>query len=201
MKQVIDHLKKVDPVLGAVIDRLDEFPSLKPRDTRHYFESLTSEIIGQQLSGKVADVIFDRFTKLFPSGEITPRLLLQLQHEQLRSTGMSNSKARFLKDLAEKVINKSLKLEDLINLDNETVIKELMQVKGIGPWTAEMFLMFTLGREDIFSHGDLGLKNAIKKLYRIESPTRDQVEEISKKWSPYRTFACRILWQSLELKD
>jgi DNA-3-methyladenine glycosylase II len=201
MKKIIDHFKQNDPILAKVVLRLEELSLLKPKGVDEYFEALTSNIIGQQLSGKVADVIFARFTKLFENQQITPKAVLSLTHQELRDTGMSNSKAKFLKDLAEKVSTGELNLHTLHDLDNESVIKELTRVKGIGPWTSEMFLIFTLGREDVFSHGDLGLKNAIKKLYNLEDPTREQVEGLSLKWSPYRSYACRILWKSLEFKD
>jgi len=128
-------------------------------------------------------------------------MLLKLSDKKIRSCGTSNSKVSFLKDLAAKVLKNDLKLNKLDKLSDDLVIKELTKVKGIGPWTAEMFLMFTLGREDIFSHGDLGLKNAIKKLYKFKKePTRKQIEKIVEIWKPYRTYASRILWKSLEIK-
>jgi DNA-3-methyladenine glycosylase II len=100
------------------------------------------------------------------------------------------------------VLDKTIHLEKLDKLSNEEIIRELTQVKGIGPWTAEMFLMFSLKREDVFSHGDLGLRNAIQKIYGFkEKPTIQQVEKIIKKWSPYKTYACRILWKSLMIKE
>ena len=109
-------------------------------------------------------------------------------------------KVKYIKDLAQKTLDKTLDLSKLTNMTDGDVLTELTKVKGIGPWTAEMFLMFTLGREDVFSHGDLGLKNAIKKLYGFKKdPSKKQVEKIVNKWSPYRTFACRILWKSLEI--
>ncbi len=112
---------------------------------------------------------------------------------------MSWSKVRFVRDLADKVSAKFIQLPQLAQLSNEEVITELTKVKGIGPWTAEMFLMFTLGREDVFSFGDLGLAKAIQKLYNLkQKPTRKQLEKITKKWSPYRTHAALVLWKSLD---
>ncbi|MEK9143248.1 MAG: DNA-3-methyladenine glycosylase 2 family protein [Patescibacteria group bacterium] len=161
---------------------------------------LCDDIIGQQLSSKVADVLIVRFHKLFPGNRITPRAVLALSEETLRGTGMSWSKTRFIRDLAQHVLTKSIQLDQLAKLSDQDVIKELTKVKGIGPWTAEMFLMFTLGREDVFSYGDLGLRNAIKKLYGFKKdPTIKQMEKIVNKWKPYRTYAARILWKSLEL--
>ena len=126
---------------------------------------------------------------------------MKIPDQKIRDAGLSWAKVKYLKDLADKVKNKVIHLEKLDTLSNEEVITELTKVKGIGPWTAEMFLMFTLGREDVFSHGDLGLKNAIKKLYGFKKdPTRKQVEKIIARWTPYKTYACRILWKSLEIK-
>src|SRR5258708_7157987 len=192
------HFKKVDPVYFEVISKYDDLEigtSLAPKE---YFVALCREILGQQLSGKVADVIYNRFKLLFPKQQITAKSLLKLSHEQLRATGMSNSKVKFLQDLAQKVESKELSLADLASLDDEGVIKELTKVKGIGPWTAEMFLIFALGREDVFSFGDLGLNNALKKIYDIKTGTKEEIELIVAKWSPYRSYACRILWKSLD---
>ncbi len=199
-KKVFLHFQTVDPTLASLIKK---FPieDVTSRNPRYYFVSLCREIIGQQLSGRVADVLCDRFMKLFPKLKVTPHEVSVLSEETLRNTGMSWSKARFIKDLAQKVMIREVKLDHLHTMSDEDVVQELMKVKGIGPWTAEMFLMFSLGREDIFSHGDLGLRRAIQKLYHFKKePTRKQIEKISRKWSPYRTYACRILWNSLEIK-
>ncbi|MBI3956132.1 DNA-3-methyladenine glycosylase 2 family protein [Candidatus Gottesmanbacteria bacterium] len=195
-KHILAHFRAVDPVLFSLAQTItfEEHPIRSPD---LYFVSLCSEIIGQQLSGRVADVLFERFEKLFSRRRVTPRGVLRLSEETLRGTGMSWSKARFIRDLAQKVLSKSIQLAQLPDQD---VIKELTKVKGIGPWTAEMFLMFTLGREDVFSYGDLGLRKAMKKLYGFKKdPTVRQMERIVNKWKPYRTFAARILWKSLEL--
>ena len=199
-QQIREHFSQADPVLSKLIDQVSEIEDLLSRDSSQFFVSLCDEIISQQLSGKVATVIFERFKNLFKGEVITPYLVLKLSHEQLRSTGMSNAKARFIKDLSEKVLSGELDLVNIIALENSQVVEQLTKVKGIGPWTAEMFLMFTLGREDIFSHGDLGLKNAIKKIYQLDSPTKEEIEKIVSKWSPFKTYACRILWKSLEIK-
>jgi len=197
-KEITLHFQTVDPVLASLTDKV-ALPTIT-RST-DYFVHLCREIVGQQLSGKVADVIFARFEKLFSRKKITPPAVLKFSEEMLRSTGMSWSKTRFIRDLAQTVVNKDIHLKELVEKSNEEVIKELTKIKGIGPWTAEMFLMFTLGREDVFSHGDLGLKRAIQNLYHFKKePTRKQIEKISRKWSPYRTWACRILWNSLDQK-
>ncbi|MBP9719030.1 MAG: DNA-3-methyladenine glycosylase 2 family protein [Candidatus Levybacteria bacterium] len=197
MKHIRDHFQKVDVILFAALEQTGGLEEISSRHT-DYFVALCDEIVSQQLSGKVATVIFERFRKLFPKGNITAKAVLKLTHEQLRAVGMSNAKAKYIKDLAEKVVNQEISLDALVIMENEQVIEELTKIKGIGRWTAEMFLMFTLKRKDIFSHGDLGLKNAIKKLYLLENPTKEQIEIITIKWSPYRTYACRILWNSLD---
>lgn len=197
-KLLLNHFQKVDPILFSVAQTitLEEHAIRSPN---RYFVSLCSEIIGQQLSGRVADVLFDRFEKLFPKRTVTPKRVLATSEAVLRGTGMSWSKTRFMRDLAQHVLTKSVQLDQLAQLPDQDVIKELTKVKGIGPWTAEMFLMFTLGREDVFSYGDLGLRNAIKKHYGFKKdPTVKQMEKIANKWKPYRSYAARILWKSLE---
>ena len=169
-KKVIEHFKKVDSELHAIIEKIETLEQWHRRHHEDYFLELCGNIIGQQLSGKAADTIYGRFEKLFTKKKIIPENVLKIPDQKLRDVGMSWSKVRYVKDLAQKVKDKTLKLEKLENMADNEVIGELIKVKGIGPWTAEMFLMFTLGREDVFSHGDLGLNNAIKKLYK-KTPT------------------------------
>lgn len=197
-KKVLVHFQSVDPILFAVCKQSKPITLQKSQD---YFSDLVEAIICQQLSDKAGATIFGRFQKLFPKEKITPESVLSLTDAAIRSVGPSWSKVRFIKNLAQAVADGTLELGAFDGRSDEEVIKALTQIKGIGPWTAEMFLMFTLGREDVFSHGDLGLKRAIKNLYRFKKePTRKQIEKISRKWSPYRTYACRILWRSLEVK-
>lgn len=198
-QKIVNHFKKVDPVLYSIIERIDPLEEIKPRRPKEYFYSLCREIINQQLADKAAYAIFNRFLNLFPKQKVIPSFIVKLTEHDLRNTGMSWAKARYIKDLASKMHNKEVKLEKLQNMNNEKAINELVKIKGIGQWTAEMFLMFSLGKEDIFSFGDLGLRRAIEKLYKIENLTKDQAEKITFKWSPYRTYACRILWSSLEI--
>lgn len=198
MDKALKHFKKVDPILYEIAIRVEPFEFKKSND---YFVSLTREIIGQQLSGRVADVIFERFENLFPKRKITAKHLLTIPDQKLRDVGTSWGKVSFLKDLAQKVLNGEVNLKTIDNLENEEVVELLLKVKGIGPWTAEMFLMFALNRPDVFSAGDLGLKNAIVKLYKLkDKPSNEELIKISSKWSPHRTTACRILWGSLEIK-
>ncbi|MEK7534240.1 MAG: DNA-3-methyladenine glycosylase 2 family protein [Patescibacteria group bacterium] len=195
LKKIKNHFKKVDPILYKAIKDLYLLEKVAPKD---YFAKLCGEIINQQLSDKASATIYKRFQMLYSNGKITPGHALKLSHQKLRATGTSNAKVRFIKGLAQKVVNRELKLEELDSMTDEEVIKELTKIKGIGPWTAEMFVMFALARPDVFSHGDLGLRKAIKKLYGFKrEPTRKQIEKITKKWSPYRTCACTILWQNL----
>ena len=195
--KILDHFKKNDIILYEAAVEYDEPLELKVRED--LFSHLCEDIIGQQLSGRVSDVIFGRFVKLFPDKKPAPKQVRKKTVEELRAVGMSNAKARFIIDLATKVDDGMVKLQHLEAKSNEEVIVELTRVKGIGPWTAEMFLMFSLGRPDVFSTGDLGLKQAIQKLYKIKNePTTKQLLEISAPWSPYRTYACCVLWNVLE---
>ncbi len=200
-KKIKEHFRKKDRTLYTVIEKIQPLDLPESSHPTKFFENLCREIVGQQLSGKAADTIYGRFVKLFPKGTITPKAVLKIPDKKLRAAGMSWSKVSFIKDLAKKVSEKEVLLEKLTELDNPSVIAELTKIKGIGPWTAEMFLMFTLGREDVFSHGDLGLRKAIKNLYKFKKdPTKKQIEKIAARWVPYRTYASRILWESLEIK-
>lgn len=201
-KKVSEHLKKTDPKLHKILEKVykihgDELFSLKRQE--FLFDELVESIVSQQLSIKASDAIYKRIIDLMPRKFLNPENLLKIKDENLRKAGLSFGKIKYLKDLSEKVKSGELNLKKLEVMENEEVIKELTQVKGIGKWTAEMFLMFALGRPDVFSHGDLGLKNAIKKIYGFDEYKIEIAEEIVIKWSPYRTFAARILWRSLDV--
>ena len=199
-KRIKAHFRKVDPILFGVINKI-ELVSRQLPNSDQYFEELCDSIVSQQLAGRAAETIFNRFKSLFPKSKITPAKTLRLKDEDLRKVGLSRAKAAYIKDLAQRVNSGELNLEKISQLSDEEVITELTKVKGIGRWTAEMFLMFTLGREDIFSVGDLGLNNAIVRLYGLkDKPTKVYLEELSFKWSPYRSMACRILWKSLTVE-
>lgn len=192
------HFKKVDPILYKVAIKIELTKQIKPED---YFIDLVESIVSQQLSIKAADTIFGRFEKLFKNEKINPKELLTIQDQKIRKAGISFSKIKYIKGIAEAIINKQLDLKKLDSMTDEEVIGELIKLKGVGQWTAEMFLMFTLRRTDIFSAGDLGLQNAMIKIYKLKTkPTTTELLEISKKWSPHRTIASRILWKSLESK-
>lgn len=200
-KLITDHFQTADPLLHEWILKIQKLPPFKPINPDRYFTRLCDDIVSQQLSGKAAATIFSRFNKLFNNDTITPDELLQIPHEKLRAAGLSNTKANYVKNLAQHVLDGSLTLDRLPKLTDEEVIAELTKVKGIGRWTAEMFLIFSLGREDVFSHGDLGLRNGLKKIYKFKrEPSKKRIEAIVKKWSPYKSFASRILWKCLEIK-
>lgn len=195
---VASHFRRVDPVLAGIANKIRPFTIERSKDP---FSDLIESIICQQLSEKAGETIFGRFQKLFSGGSISPKKLLSLPDEQIRTVGTSWSKVVYIKNIARAVVFGELNLPKLEKLDDEAVVAELTKIKGIGRWTAEMFLMFTLGREDVFSYGDLGLRKAMKKLYGFKKdPTMKQMGRIVNKWKPYRTWAARILWRSLDLE-
>jgi DNA-3-methyladenine glycosylase II len=195
---VVSYFRSVDPVLSSVLDRI-EIPTLVSSDTP--FFSLIESIISQQLSVKAGDTIVKRFLTLIPNQKVTPEAVLKIPREKLREVGMSWNKADYIHNIARAVTNGDIDFAHLDTLTNEELITNLTKIKGIGKWTAEMFLMFSLGREDVFSVGDVGLQRAIQKLYGFKKkPSPKTLIRISNKWKPYRTYACRILWRSLDQK-
>ncbi len=171
--------------------------TIKPSVHKDYFESLCGDIVGQQLSGRVADVIFERF-KVAIGGKINPNSIIAIEGQKLRDCGMSWGKVSFVKDLALKTKSGELQTKKLANLPDEEVIKELVVVKGIGRWTAEMFLMFGLGRPDVFPVDDLGIKKGFEKVTGKKWDKVKSAKFAQKHWSPYRTMASWYLWRSLE---
>lgn len=198
MREIELHFKRVDPAMAALMRKHKLKPSRRPTENR--FEYLTLTILYQQLSTKAAGTIAGRFRALYKTKEFPkPAHILKTPDETLRGVGISWSKIKYIKDLAEKVALKHINIEILEQLSDEEVITELTKVKGIGRWTAEMFLMSALGRPDIFSLGDLGLKTAIKKLYGYKQlPSDRTILRHSRLWSPHRTTAARLLWASLD---
>lgn len=194
------YFKKTDSKIYAVIKDVDFKEWYKePKTDRDYFTHLCYEIIAQQLSGKAASTITGRFKKLFPRGYVTAEKLSKIPDIKLREVGMSWSKVSFLKDLADKTLKKEIRYNKFHGMSDEDVMEELMQVKGIGPWTAEMFLMFALGREDVFSHADLGLRNGMKKVYGLKNvPDAKKADKITESWKPYRSYGCFALWRSVD---
>lgn len=198
MQKVIRHFEAVDPQMAELARKHKLKPSRRPTENR--FEYLALTILYQQLSTKAAGTIAGRFRALYKTKDFPkPAQILKTPDEALRGVGISWSKIKYIKDLAEKVQKKEVELEEIEELEDEAVIAELIKVKGIGRWTAEMFLMSALGRPDIFSLGDLGLKTAIKKLYGYKQlPSDRTILRHSRLWSPHRTTAARLLWASLD---
>jgi DNA-3-methyladenine glycosylase II len=183
-----------DKYIGPLIKKYG-YCQIKKRPKSKYFESLVSAIIGQQLSVKAADTIFGRLKKTV--GEITPNGVLKKRNLTLRNCGLSNAKVAYVKDLARSVKSGKVEIHKMDKLDDETIINELVAVKGIGPWTAEMFLMFTLARPDIFPIDDLGLGNGFKKVIGKSLKAKKKLA-FSLRWKPWRTAASWYLWSSLE---
>ena len=198
MKHMLRHFQKNDYRLYEYMIKVGKLYKIKKDRPANYFHRLCKEIICQQLSNKAGDAIHDRFLKLFSRRLIRPLDVLKLSHETLRGSGISNAKARYIKNLAEAIINKTLPITKLDAMTDEEIIVALTKVKGIGRWTAEMFLIFVLGRENVFSHGDLGLKKGLIKVYGFKKePARKRVEKIVGRWSPYKSYASRVLWECL----
>ncbi len=197
MRKAINHLKKSDPVLRAIIERIGPCRmEFGPPE----FHSLAESILYQQLNGKAAATIFERFVAL-AGDPPTPEGILKLTDEQLRSVGLSKQKSAYLKDLSEKTKAGLLDFSRLGDLPDEEVIEHLTQVKGIGVWTAQMFLMFTLKRPDVLPTGDYGVQAAVKRHYKKRKmPKPKDMEKIARAWSPYRSMACWYLWRSLDIK-
>ena len=224
MRKALIHLKKCDPVMREIIKRIGP---CNMRFRPPEFHSLAEAIVYQQLNGKAAVAIFKRFTAL--AGEpLTPQGIIKLSDAQMRSAGLSKQKSSYLKDLAAKTAAGSVDFCRLAELPDAEVIEHLTQVKGIGVWTAQMFLMFTLKRENVLPTGDFGVRMAIYRHYldvqrakiaakksstaeksaaakkarkrKIKLPTPKQMEKIAKRWEPYRSVACWYLWQSIDTK-
>jgi 3-methyladenine DNA glycosylase/8-oxoguanine DNA glycosylase len=220
MRKAILHLKKCDPVLRAIIDRVGPYRIEYGEPT---FHSLAEAIIYQQLNGKAALTIFKRFAAL-AGDPLTPEGILKVTPEQMRSVGLSKQKSSYLIDMAERASRGELDFSRLSEMSDAEVIEHLTQVKGVGVWTAHMFLMFSLRRADILPTGDFGIRMAMfnhyldKRLRRnapksengkapararkrkIVLPKPEQMEKIAKLWAPYRSVACWYLWRSLDTK-
>jgi DNA-3-methyladenine glycosylase II len=197
MRKAVNHLKKSDPVLRAIIERVGP---CRMEFGLPEFSSLAEAIVYQQLNGKAAVTIFNRFAAL--AGEpLTPEGILKLTDAQLRSVGLSKQKSAYLKDLAAKTSAGLLDFARLPDLTDEEVIQHLTQVKGIGVWTAHMFLMFSLRRPNVLPTGDYGVQVAMRKHYKKRKlPKPKDMEKIAKAWAPYRSVACWYMWRSLDIK-
>lgn len=191
--KAIKHLSK-DPLMKKLITE-NKKPVVRNRGTN--FKILASSIVYQQLAGKAAATIYGRFENLV--GKVTPENVSKLTVEQLRSAGLSNMKASYMLDLAAKFQDGTIKYRSFKKMSNEEIIENLTQVKGIGPWTSQMFLMFGLNREDVYSPFDYALKKGIQNLLKLdELPTNKEAEKIAERWAPYRTVASIYLWKSID---
>lgn len=185
------ELARVDPILGVHIKTQGSIPS---RPSRDYFEALSSSIISQQISVKAAAKIFDRFQNVT---RLQPETVTTLSESDVKGIGLSGQKWRYIHDLAEHFVRDSAIFNHLDSLKDDEIIEELTRIKGIGVWTAQMFLIFTLHRPDVFAPDDRGLQLAVEKLYE-RTFTRAELETFAQRWAPYRSTACLHLWRSLD---
>jgi len=199
--RAIAHLRRADPVLRALVDEIGVDGLGDPRRGRpaDHYGALVRSIVGQQLSTRAARAIYARLTDRYGGRAPTPGEVLADDPEELRAAaGLSRAKVTFLRSLAEHILDGSLELERLEQLPDERVIAELVAVKGLGVWTAQMFLMFHLQRPDVLPVGDLGIRRAMMLRYGLpELPAPAEMERLAAPWRPHRTLACLYLWRSL----
>jgi DNA-3-methyladenine glycosylase II len=195
------HLRSADKVMGALVAEhgpLDDYQVRRGRPGDAY-GALVRSIVGQQLSTKAARTIYERLTELFGGHTPTPRELLDADPEDIRAAGLSRPKVAYLRDLAEHVEDGELDLERLAELPDDEVIAQLTEIKGLGVWTAHMFLIFHLGRPDVLPVGDLGIRRAAQLSYGLDDlPDSAELEQLAEPWRPYRSLACLYLWRSLD---
>jgi len=194
------HLRAADPVIARLIDAHGEIDLVPAhRRGRDHYTALVRSIVGQQLSVKAASTIYGRLEEHFDGHAPTPEQILAADPEALRAVGMSRPKVGYLRSLAEHVLDGTIELDRLDELPEDEVMRELVAVKGLGEWTADMFLMFQLGRPDVLPVGDLGIRRAAERAYGLAAiPGPAELERIAEPWRPWRTLACRYLWESLD---
>jgi len=198
-RKAVAHLQGVDPVMEEVISKVGPC-TLQLRNAGTHFDALVRSIVYQQLSGKAAATIHARVLGLFNLDSSIPLQIAAAEHDTLRAAGLSNQKARYLRNLAEHTLSGSVPVELLHELGDQEIIDALTQIKGIGRWSAQMFLMFRLGRLDILPDLDLGVQKGIQRAYRMRKlPTPQRVLETGAKWAPYRTIGSWYMWRLLEL--
>lgn len=188
MIQVKDHV---------IAELQSKFVLPELNSSTDFYHDMVENIVGQQLSGKVAQVIFNRFKTLFPNNYPTPELVLFTPDESLRSIGLSGAKTKYVKALAEFTLHHDLSLQQVAQLSDEELIKLLTQIKGVGVWTAQMLLIFSLNRKDVFPIDDLAIQQGMRELYNIKvngKQFKDRLIRISNKWKPYRTTGSRLVW-------
>jgi DNA-3-methyladenine glycosylase II len=195
MRTALQHLKK-DPVLAAIIRRAGPF---RMDYSEPVIETLVRSIVYQQLSGRVASVIFGRLRAALGEGPVTPAGILKLRPDKMRRLGLSGQKTRYIRELAKHTKKGSVIFERLQDMEDPAVVEHLTQVKGIGVWTAQMFLMFALRRPDVLPVADLGIRTAIQRAWNLsELPKAEQIEEIAARWRPWASVASWYLWRSLD---
>jgi DNA-3-methyladenine glycosylase II len=199
LRAAVRHLERADPVLAGIIERVGPCRYVQ-REKGSHLDALVRAIVGQQLSTKAASTIHSRVVALIDAEQPLPEHWLALEDPALRAAGLSRQKIAYVRDLARHVQDGLLPVAQLHALDDDEAIRALTRVKGIGVWTAQMFLMFRLNRPDILPVLDLGIRNAITRAYRLrKEPTDKRMHAIAKSWAPYRSIASWYLWQSLEL--
>jgi DNA-3-methyladenine glycosylase II len=197
-RRALAHLRRVDERIARVIERVGAC-RFAPRAEGTHFDALMRAIVYQQLSGKAASTILGRVLALYGGRYPTAEELLATPEEQLRAAGLSRQKLSYLRDLARHVQDGTLPLDRLHELDDTRIIEALTAVKGIGRWSAQMFLMFRLGRPDVLPDGDLGIRKGLQRAYRMRKlPAPKRVQAVGARWSPYATYACWYLWRSLD---
>ena len=196
------HLRAADPILGALLDAVgvDGLGDAREGRPDDHYGALVRAIVGQQLSTKAARTIYLRLTERYGGRTPTPAELIADDLDELRvAAGLSRAKASYLRSLAERVVSGELELERLDDMPDDEVAAELVAVKGLGQWTADMFLMFHLQRPDVLPVGDLGIRRAVERAYELPAmPNPAELTEIAEPWRPHRTLACRYLWRSLD---
>ena len=197
ISKALEYLKKTEPRFGTLIDEFGE-PDFELQD--NYFKSLVRSIIYQQLSGKSAFAIYSRYLQLFNSTEFpSPQQVIAIPDSHYTSIGLSRQKTCYIKEIAQAFSNKEIVPENIPKLKDDEVRKQFIKIKGIGPWTIDMFLMFTLNRPDILPVNDLGIQKGIKLFFRLnELPDEKFMVEKAKKWKPFRTIACWYLWKLVD---
>jgi DNA-3-methyladenine glycosylase II len=196
MRKAINHLKKADPVLSAIIDRVGPF-RIEYREP--VFQTLVRSIVYQQLSGRVASVIFGRLASAVPENPMTPDGVLRLTPRRMRALGLSKQKTVYIRDLARRTRSGEIDFAACLSLTDDEIIERLTTVKGIGVWTVHMFLIFALKRLDVLPVGDLGVRSAIRRAYALpDLPKPAEMQRLAESWRPYCSVASWYLWRSLE---
>jgi DNA-3-methyladenine glycosylase II len=196
MRKAINHLKKADPVMAAIIQKAGPY-RIQYREP--VFQTLVRSIVYQQLSGKAAMTIFKRLAEAAKVNPITPEAILKLRPQKMRTLGLSKQKILYIRELARLTRDGNIQFERLPEMEDAAIIETLTRVKGVGVWTVQMFLMFALRRPNVLPVGDLGVRAAMKKAYGLsELPKPQEMEHIAAAWHPYRSIASWYLWRSLE---